>query len=97
MPDIFWCCTWNEAQLLAEAYHVKQNLEWERVRYLATMMYNTKVDKKHKMIDPTKLFKLPQDKLRADRVKANIPTPQQTRDFAQKVDNIYKKTLWKKL
>lgn len=97
MPDIFWRSTWNEAQLLAEAYHIRQNLEWERCRYIATMLYNTKVDKKHKMINPDKLFKLPQDFMRAKIIRDNIPTPQDTREFARKVDNIQNKKLFKML
>lgn len=97
MPDVFWRCTWNEAQLLAEAYHIKQNLEWERCRYIATMLYNTKVDKKHKMINPEKLFKLPQDFMKKERIRKNLPSPEDTRKFAQKVSSLKNIKVWKKL
>ena len=47
---------------LSEAYQIKQNFEWERLRYLATMMINLKATKPSQRIQPKKLFKLPQDK-----------------------------------
>jgi len=52
----------NENQRLSESYQIKQNLEWERLRYLATMMINLKATKSSQRIQPRKLFKLPQDK-----------------------------------
>lgn len=61
-PNSFWFNTWKENQLLGESYNVKQNLEWERVRYLATMIHNVNCSKKQNMIKPQKLFPLPQDK-----------------------------------
>lgn len=36
-------------------------MEWERLRYLATMVYNVNANKRSQMIEPEKLFKLPQD------------------------------------
>ncbi|BAQ92579.1 hypothetical protein [uncultured Mediterranean phage uvMED] len=41
---------------------IKQNLEWERIRYLSTMIHNVNCQKKQQMIKPEKLFPLPQDK-----------------------------------
>ena len=41
---------------------IKQNLEWERVRYVATMLHNVNCQKRQHMIKPDKLFPLPQDK-----------------------------------
>ena len=41
---------------------IKQNLEWERIRYLATMLHNVNCQKRQQMIKPEKLFPLPQDK-----------------------------------
>ena len=41
---------------------IKQNLEWERLRYLAAMIHNVNCTKKQHMIKPEKLFPLPQDK-----------------------------------
>ena len=95
MPDVFWRCTWNEAQLLAEAHHIKQNTHWEQIRYLATMMYNTKVDKRHKMINPDKLFTLPQDRLRKRKIAAELPTKADTRKFAEQVANLKNKKVFK--
>ena len=40
---------------------IKQNLEWERVRYLSMILFNINVDKRANMITPDKLFPLPQD------------------------------------
>ena len=41
---------------------IKQNLEWERIRYVATMLHNVNCQKRQHMIKPEKLFPLPQDK-----------------------------------
>ena len=60
-PNDFWANTWKENQLLGESYQIKQNLEWERTRYIAMMLFNTNVDKRANMITPDKLFSLPQD------------------------------------
>lgn len=62
-PNDFWGNTWSENQRLGESYNVKQNLDWERFRYLATMIHNVNCTKKSQMIKPEKLFPLPQDKL----------------------------------
>jgi len=48
--------------MLGESYMIKQNLEWERIRYVATMLHNVNCQKKQQMIKPEKLFPLPQDK-----------------------------------
>ena len=60
-PDIFWNNTWKENHLMGEAHMIKSNLEWERTRYLAAMLYNVNCNKKGQMITPDKLFSLPQD------------------------------------
>lgn len=60
-PNDFWFNTWKENQLLGESYLIKQNLEWERIRYLSTMIHNVNCTKKSQMIKPDKLFPLPQD------------------------------------
>lgn len=62
LPNIFWVNTWKENQLLGESHSIKQNLEWERIRYLATMIHNINCQKRSQMIKPQKLFPLPQDK-----------------------------------
>lgn len=55
--------------LLGESWKVNNNLEWERVRYLATITKNaglvargTKVNKTD-LVEPTDMFELPQDKI----------------------------------
>lgn len=60
-PSEFWANSWKENQLLGESHTIKQNLEWERLRYLATMVHNVNVGKKAHMIKPEKLIPLPQD------------------------------------
>lgn len=81
-PNDFWHNTWSENQLLGESYNVKQNLEWERVRYLATMIHNVNCSKKQHMIKPTKLFPLPQDNL--TRRKLPKSTREQFEEFKAK-------------
>jgi hypothetical protein len=60
-PDKFWKHTWKENHLLGEAHYISHNKEWERIRYLAAMVYNVNAQKRSQMIDPEKLFSLPQD------------------------------------
>lgn len=49
---------------------IKQNLEWERIRYVSTMLHNVNCGKRNQMIKPEKLFPLPQDKFtRAQKPK----------------------------
>lgn len=77
---MFWSHTWAENQLLGEAHNIKQNLEWERIRYVATMLYNVNVNKRANMITPDKLFPLPQDEyLNKDKGK-----PKSTREQFEK-------------
>ena len=47
--------------MIGESHNIKQNLEWERTRYVATMLYNINCSKRAQMITPDKLFPLPQD------------------------------------
>jgi benzoyl-CoA reductase/2-hydroxyglutaryl-CoA dehydratase subunit BcrC/BadD/HgdB len=58
---MFWKNTFNENIRLSEAFQIKENLEWERTRYIATMLINVNAKKSHHRIQPKKLFKLPQD------------------------------------
>lgn len=60
-PAQFWEQTWAENQRLGESYNIKQNLEWERTRYLATMIHNVNCSKKAQMKKPEELLRLPQD------------------------------------
>lgn len=59
------------------------------------MMYNTKVDKRHKMINPDKLFTLPQDRLRKRKIASELPTTEDTRKFAEQVANLRNKKVFK--
>tara|TARA_R100001163_G_C5051158_1_gene187941 strand:- start:1178 stop:1396 length:219 start_codon:yes stop_codon:yes gene_type:complete len=65
---------------------IKQNLEWERTRFLASMLYNVNCSKKSQMIPPDKLFSLPQD-VYLERGKPKS-TPEQMREFLEKTDNL---------
>lgn len=65
-PETFWFNSWKENQMLGEAYNIRQNLEWERLRYLATMIHNVNCSKKQHMVKPHDLFPLPQDKILRD-------------------------------
>ncbi len=47
---------------MSEAFQIKQNLEWERLRYISAMLINVNATKASQRIQPNKLFKLPQDK-----------------------------------
>lgn len=57
------------------------------------MIYNSNAQKRSQMIQPVKLFKLPQDNL--NKPKNPIPTPLDTRAFAEKVANLKNKKLFK--
>lgn len=54
---------------MGESWKIKNNLEWEKVRYLASITKNaglvargTRVNRSD-LVEPTDMFKLPQDKL----------------------------------
>lgn len=82
-PNEFWINTWAENQRLGESYNIRQNLEWERIRYLATMIHNVNCQKKQHMIKPQKLFPLPQDRyVKKDKPKS---TKEQFEWFKEKV------------
>lgn len=87
-PNDFWTNTWKENQLLGESYQIKQNLEWERTRYIAMMLFNTNVDKRANMITPDKLFSLPQD-VYLERGKPKS-TREQFEKFKDKIKNTKK-------
>jgi hypothetical protein len=65
---------------------IRLNIEWEQVRYLASMIVNVNVDKKSKMIHPDKLFPLPQD-VYLERGKPRS-TKEQFEAFKARVDAI---------
>ena len=94
LPDIFWCTTFNENIRLSEAFQIKQNLEWDRVRYLSTMLINVNVGKASKRIQPQKLFKLPHDK--PSKVKGKKYQEKEMLDFKKMVEDSQKKQKSKK-
>jgi hypothetical protein len=86
MPDVFWRQTWRENALIAESYHNKINLDWERSRYIATMVYNVNCSKKSQMIKPQDLFLLPVDKLAQNKRNKPKSTPEQMKAFADQYE-----------
>ena len=72
---------------------IKENLEWEKIRYLSHMIYNTNVTKKSHLIEPKKLFPLPQDKMYKKEVV--VPTKQDLENFEKQINKITKKTILK--
>ena len=66
-PDSFWDNTWKQNYLLGEAYEIKQNKDWERIRYIAysnlisSISINGKPNFKS-IKKPTDIFTLPQDR-----------------------------------
>jgi len=59
------------------------------------MIYNGNATKKHHLIKPEKLFKLPQDNLKENKIRENLPTLEETRTFARKVANQKNKRVFK--
>ena len=90
-PDKFWNHTWKENHLLGESYLIHQNLDWERARFISSMIYNTNCTKKSQMIPPDKLFSLPQD-VYLERGKPKS-TPEQVKEFREKVSKMKFKSI----
>jgi benzoyl-CoA reductase/2-hydroxyglutaryl-CoA dehydratase subunit BcrC/BadD/HgdB len=84
-PDDFWKNTLNENIRFSEAHQIKENLEWERTRYIATMLVNVNAKKSHQRIQPKKLFKLPQDKKES---KGKEYSHKEMREFAKQVEQL---------
>lgn len=87
-PDKFWSYTWKENQLLGEAHSIKQNLEWERTRYLATMIHNVNCQKKTHMKKPEDLLRLPQDEMREIEKAKPKSSPEQLQAFLDKIEKM---------
>ena len=81
-PAEFWAHTWKENQLLGESHTIKQNLEWERTRYLAAMVHNVNVSKRQHMIKPEKLIPLPQDVYYRRSKTVEVLSPEKVREIA---------------
>jgi len=71
---------------LGESHIIKQNLEWERLRYLATLIHNVNCTKKSQTIKPPDLFPLPQDVY----IKKNVPrsTPEKLKEFEDLLESM---------
>lgn len=80
--------------MLGEAHTIKQNLEWERTRYVATMLFNINCSKRAQMITPDKLFPLPQD-VYLERGKPKSE-PKQAMEFLKRVEQMKQKNQSKK-
>ena len=76
---------------MGESYLIKQNLEWERIRYLSTMVYNVNCQKRSQMLKPEKLFPLPQDALlEQGKPKSTV---EQYLEFKKKTEDRHWETL----
>lgn len=91
-PDVFWKNTLNENIRLSESFQIKQNLEWERLRYVSAMMINLNATKSSQRIQPNKLFELPQDKML--KITKSKPLPKDELDKI--IDKWNKIKEWKK-
>lgn len=71
---------------MGESHIIKQNLEWERLRYLATLIHNVNCTKKSQTLKPQQLFPLPQDIY----LKKNVPrsTPEKLKEFEDLLESI---------
>ena len=82
--------TWKENYLLGESYNIKQNLEWERTRYLATLIHNVNCQKKIHMKKPEQMMRLPQDKMK-EMIRSEVKsTKEQFLSFWEKVKKLEK-------
>jgi len=61
--DVFWRMTWNDYERACQGFHHRQELEWERTRYVAAMIFNAN-STKHKT--PQELVPLSLDKHRKE-------------------------------
>lgn len=61
MPEQFWAMTWNDYHRACQGFYHRQELEWERTRYVAAMIFNAN-SKKSKT--PQELVPLNLDKQR---------------------------------
>ena len=86
-PNNFWSNTWKENILLSEAHSIQINLDWERTRFLATMIHNVNCSKKSQMLQPESLFKLPQD-FKTQTFKSS---KEQYEQFLAKVESVKNK------
>jgi len=75
--------------LLGESHTIKLNLDWERTRYLASMIFNVNCEKRGQMITPDKLFPLPQD-VYLERGKPKS-TREQYDEFLKKINKLNSK------
>ena len=71
---------------MGESHIIKQNLEWERLRYLATLIHNVNCTKKSQTLKPQQLFPLPQDVY----LKKDVPrsTPEKLKEFEDLLESM---------
>ncbi len=91
---MFWKNTYAENIRLGESFQINQNLEWDRIRYLSTMLVNVNVNKASKRIQPQKLFKLPHDSI--NKVKGKKYQEKEMLDFKKMVEESQKNQKSKK-
>lgn len=89
-PNDFWKYTFKECYLVAEHFHIQNNLDWEKFRYVSCMIYNTNVNKSSQAKKPHQLFKLPQDNIK--RVIEPKSTEKEYKDFIKYVEEREKKS-----
>ena len=89
-PKDFWKYTFKECYLVAEHYHINNNLDWEKFRYVSCMIYNSNITKSNQAKKPHQLFKLPQDNI----TKASGPksTKEEYETFLKKIEEKEKKS-----
>ena len=45
-------------------FHIKNNIDWEKFRYVSCMIYNTNISKSSQAKKPSQLLRLPQDNVK---------------------------------
>ena len=89
-PDEFYELTMKEVILAGESWKIKNNLEWERTRYLASITKNAGIIARGQKVvkadlsEPTQLFSLPQDKMWSRIKKLPKSTLKGFKDFFKK-------------
>ncbi len=57
LPETFFELSWADFFRMNYNYKLKQQQDWEKVRFISTILVNINVEKKHQ-IKPQQLFKL---------------------------------------
>ena len=83
-PNEFWYNTFKENILVSESFFIKNNLEWEHTRFVASMIHNVNCSKKSQMVKPEDLIKLPQDNIKKHQPKT---TQEEFESYAKLVNS----------